>query len=796
MNFKSASVIEQITWQMRLADYPRAQNRALVAALFDGAPPYTPEEERENNVVVNVNFLESTKLAHDARQQFANAVQKPGKFFTARLDSGPTHRRQEWGTIVTNQINRVMKSCPHYYESLRSRWALLVLHGIAPSVWETSQYWCPDTMGVEDIMIPSGTYLNLKNLPFFAVYRAYTAFQLYQLTHGPRRDPRWNMPVVDSAIKWANDQAAQLNGSTWPEVWAPDKMEQRMKEDSGLYASDAVPIISAWDFYWWAEEDKIQGWRRAIVLDAYGQPGVGGLLPNKPSATDKNIIGGSNQFLYKPGKARNACSIREIVNFQFADLSAVAPFRYHAVRSLGFMLYAVCHLQNRLRCKFNEAVLEGLMMYMRVKSMDDVERALKVNLISRGIIDETVQFLPPQERWQVNEELVALGLAQNQAIINENSASMVQNSNYSKPDVEKTAFQVRAELNATTALISAALLQAYQYQNFEYNEIFRRFCIKNSSDPDVRKFRLGCLRAGVPEEFLDPSMWELEPERVMGSGNKTLELATAQTLMQWRPLYAPNAQQEILRVATLAVTDDPGLAVALVPDNPAATTDSKNDAMVSMGTLMLGLPVKFSDRSNRIEVTETLLAEMALLIKKMMARPNKMATPQELDGLQMVAGTINEQIQFIAQDKNERERAKEYANALKDLTNEVKGFAQRLAQAMKQAQQANGANGNGEAQMEMAKEKIKLQGMQLQAQTKAKNMRESHAQRTAERQVSFENEEKRRQQEHELEMRRKGVETAQELQAEDVRTAGEIQRERAKTEAQIQNDRENTPEAE
>jgi len=236
--------------------------------------------------------------------------------------------------------------------------------------------------------------------------------------------------------------------------------------------------------------------------------------------------------------------------------------------------------------------------------------------------------------------------------------------------------------------------------------------------------------------------------------------------------------------------------VALVPDNPAATTDSKNDAMVSMGTLMLGLPVKFSDRSNRIEVTETLLAEMALLIKKMMARPNKMATPQELDGLQMVAGTINEQIQFIAQDKNERERAKEYANALKDLTNEVKGFAQRLAQAMKQAQQANGANGNGEAQMEMAKEKIKLQGMQLQAQTKAKNMRESHAQRTAERQVSFENEEKRRQQEHELEMRRKGVETAQELQAEDVRTAGEIQRERAKTEAQIQNDRENTPEAE
>ncbi len=776
MHFKSASAIEQICWQFRLADYPRAQNRALVASLFDGAPPYTAEEERQNNVAINVNFLESTKVAHDARQQFANAVQKPGKFFTARLDSGPVHKRQEWGATVTNSVNKIMKGCPRYYESLRSRFALLVLHGIAPSVWESKDYWTPDCMGVEDVMVPSGTYLTLKNLPFFAIYRAYTAYELYSLTHGPKVDPRWNMDVADAAIKWANDQTAQLSGSTWPEVWSPDKMEQRIKEDSGLYASDAVPIISAWDFYWWCEEDKVQGWHRAIVLDAYGQPGVGGLLPTKPMATDKNIIGGGNQFLYKPGKYRTASNVREIVNFQFADLSAVAPFRYHSVRSLGFMLYAVCHLQNRLRCKFNEAVFEGLMMYIRVKSMDEVERALKIDLISRGVVDESVQFLAPAERWQVNDRLVQLGLQQNQAIINDNSASYVQNQNFSKPDVEKTAFQVRAELDATTALISAALMQAYQYQNFEYQEIFRRFCMKDSRDPDVRKFRLACLRGGVPEDYLDSSMWELEPERVMGSGNKTLELATAEALMQWRPLYAPQAQQEILRAATLAITDDPGMTKALVPEEQNPITDSKNDAMVAMGSLMLGLPVKFTDRANRIDVTETLLFEMAMLVKKMMGRPDAMATPDELMGLQNVGQTINEQIQLIAQDKNERQRAKQYGNDLKDLMNEVKAFGQRLQQAMQKAQ-GNGAGANGEAQAEAAKEQVKLQGMQMQAQAKAANQRESHAQRTAERQISFENEEKRKDQQHQIEMQREATRTAQELQAEDVRTAADVQRE-------------------
>ncbi len=780
MDFKRAAAIESICWQFRLADWPRAQNRALINALFDGVPPYSDQEVRENNIALNINWLEGTKVAHDARQQFANAFQKPGKFFTARTDAGPVHKRQQWGSIVSNAINKPMKRCPYYFETMRSKFALLVLHGIAPSHWESHDYWTPDALGVEDVMVPSGTLLNLKNLPFFAIYRAYTANQLLQILNGPKIDPRWNKDVLKAAIAWADQQANQLNGSAWPEVWSPEKQQIREKDDSGLYAADAVPVISAWDFYWYTNEGKEEGWQRAIVLDAYGQPGVGGILPNKPEPRTKNIIGGQDQFLYRPGKVRYTASIRNIIQFQFADLSAVAPFRYHSVRSLGFLLYAVCHLQNRLRCKFNEAVFEGLMMYMRVKSADDAERALKINLISRGIIDDSVQFLSPAERWQVNEALVQMGLAQNQQIINENSSSYVQSQDYSKPNVEKTAFQVRAELNATTALISAALLQAYQYQNFEYQEIFRRFCLKDSRDPDVRQFRLACLKAGVPEKYIDPSAWDLEPERVMGSGNKTLELATAETLMQWRPLYAPQAQQEILRVATLAVTDDPSLSKALVPEDRNPVTDSKNDAMVAMGTLMLGLPVQFTDRANRIEITETLLAETAMLMQRMLGRPDKMAGPDEINGLQNTINTIKEQINWISQDKNEKERAKQYQNDVSLLENELKGFVQRLEAAMKAAQEEQ-ASGNGQMKPEDA---AKIQAIQVQAEVKAENQKSSHSQRTAERQVSFENKERQQREKHQMEMQERQANLAADVATKDIETAATIRRDNAKAESE------------
>jgi hypothetical protein len=785
MTFKNASVIEQVVWTMRLADWPRSMNRARINDLFNGAPPYSAQEEAENKIAINVNSLEGTKLAHEARQQFTNAFMKPGAFFTARTEMGPRHKRLKYGTIFSRHINRIMKRSPLYFENLRSKFAMLVMHGIGPSAWETRETWCPDPKGVEDVMIPSGTLLTMRNLPFFAIYRAYTAEELYRLTHGPKVDPAWQMDNVNAALKWATDETAKLSGTQWPEVWSPEKMAERVKEDSGLFASDSVPVISCWDFYFWNDSNKVQGWNRRIILDAYGQPGVGGIVPNeKPSLSGKNLIGGSNQFLYDPGDRKYGSKLSEIINFQFADLSAVAPFRYHSVRSLGFLLYAVCVLQNRLRCKFNEAVFENLMMYMRVKSPDDAERSLKINLISRGIIDETVQFLSPAERWQVNAQLAELGLTHNQQMINQNSSSYVQSQGKTNPDVEKTAFQVRAELNATTQLISAAFLQAYQYQTFEYIEIVRRFCVKNSRDADVREFRLSCLKEGLPEKLLVPEVWDIEPERVMGAGNKTMEMAISQQLMEWRPFYDPQSQRKILHRATLSTTDDPGFTDDLVPEQPDQLTDSRQKAMVSMGSLMLGLPVKFGVTDNRIEITETLLAEMALVIQRLEQGGN-MATQEQIIGLQTVGQTIGEQIQILSQDKSQRQRVRQYADDLGKLMNLVKGFAQRLEQMMKKQAQQQGQNGAGPDPQAIAK----AQAIQMQAQVKAKSTADSHAQRTAQRQVQWEMEQKRKQDQHAQDLAQQARITQAELAADDALVAGEIQRERVKTRAQMRMER-------
>ena len=750
----------------------------MINDLMNGTPPYSAQEAMENNIAINVNFLEGTRIAHDARLQLTGSMTKPGRFFSARTDMGPKHRRTERSAIVTAQLAKIMKRSPIYFETFRSKFALDIMHGIGPSGWDKDDFWCPDGLGIEDVLIPANTLLTMKNLPFFAIYRSWTGPELIKMTRNRKESEEsgWNMDLVGKCIEYIDAEATSLMGTNWPEVWSPEKMAERVKGDGGFYAGDQVPTIDCFDFYFWSDDDNEEGWKRRVILDSWSTPSSVG----QPMGWNSKVDFAKNQFLFNSGSRKAASSWREIVAFQFADLSAVAPFRYHSVRSVGFLLYAVCNLQNRLRCKFAESVFEALMMYFRVKNMDDAERALKIELANRGFIDETVQFIPAAERFQVNANLVELMLNDNQNTIAQNTSSYVQNTGASKDRTEKTKFQVMAEIQAMNAMISSGLQQAYRYQEFEYREIFRRFMLKHSRDPDVKEFRANCLSRGVPEEMLSMEAWDIEPERVLGAGNKTLEMAIAEQLMQYRSLYDPEPQRQILRDATFAITNDPGRTDLLVPDKPEKVTDSVHDAELSTAALMMGLPVELKTGMNHIEYVNTMLKGLALVIAKAQKKGG-MATQEEIEGMGNLAQHISQHIKIVAQDEHEKERVTNWEKALTKMMNFVKAFAQRLQEQMKKQQQAQGAQGDPAAA-------AKVQATMMMAKAKESNTRESHAQRTAQRQLQWEMEQKRKDKElmleHQRESQRSQVEHHQrmlDVQAEHAKTRMNLQVEHAKT---------------
>lgn len=770
---------------MKMADLPRASNRALIQNLFNGFPPYTAEQVQRNNIDVNVNFLEPTKLSQDARDQYATAFFTPSQYFSVRVDRGTPWKRAEWSEIITSNLRKAMKdghSALSYRESLRSVFAQLVLHGVGPVVWPDRQRWKPEMQAMEDIYIPSQTLVTMENLSYFAIYRRYTAAQLWEKTNGPRVDKGWNKDVAKACIDWAVKQwGATIPGTDT--AWSPERIAEDIKANTLYYASDALPTINCFDFYYFDESDKNAGWKRKIVLDTPSIKEAASMRETRDTLkATKNFLEGRNQFLYDSGSRNYAPNLREIIHFQFADGSVVAPFRYHSVRSLGYLLYAVCHLQNRLRCALTAAAFEACMQYFRVHNPDDVQRAIKLNLTHKGVIPEGINFVLPQERWKVDPQLIQTVMGLNRQSMADNSTAYTQNFGLDQESQEKTATQINAEVNAATAMVGAMLEQSYGYQKFQNQEQCRRFCISNSKDLDVRTFRLACIKEGVPEEVLDVSCWEISVERVMGAGNKQLAQQQAQAVMQYYQLLDPDAQRIALRDYMFAITSDAAKTQLLVPENRSQVTNSMHDAQLAASTLLMGLPMGLKQGVSHAEYAATLLGLMNVQIQKI-NQGGGVGTPEDVLGLQNIAGqTIDGQpiegngaanhIAILAQDKDSKEIVKQLEDTLAKLMNDVRAFAQRQQEAAQQAGQ-----GNGELSPEDA---AKIKGQMLQAQVKAETMRESHAQRSQQRAEIHAQQMEEKKQKAQLDnaatIRRTQVDEA----SKDIQTAATIQRDASK----------------
>jgi hypothetical protein len=459
VRFDDAREIDSICWQIRSADFPRGLNRARIDELFGGWPPFSGEEVEKNNTAVNVNFGEPMRLAHDARSQFSNAFTKPGLFFTARTDYGKNHNRQKYGSIVTRKINRIMKRSLPYYECNRSSFALDVLHGIGPSAWPDQDALLPEPQAISDVGIPARTYLHMRNLPFFYLFRLFTHQESKKLTPGPERYPGWHMGLVERALEWCEKQTLELIGQNWSDYWSPEKVSEAVKGDGGFFVGDQVPTIDTFDFYYYDDDSKDAGWRRRIILDSWSTPEAAGGTWKAVRKADEPFRSKSD-FLYSSNNTKFADKRENIIAFQFADLSAVAPFQYHSVRSLGFLLYSICHLQNRYRCAFTEAAFENLLQMFRIKSEEDIQRALKLKLHGFAFVDENLMPLTQQERFHPDKNFAEMALNENSRLIDQHSSSYVQNPSAGQQGVDKTKFQVLAETNAMTTMTGAPLAPA------------------------------------------------------------------------------------------------------------------------------------------------------------------------------------------------------------------------------------------------------------------------------------------------------------------------------------------------
>lgn len=667
----------------------RSFNRSKINALFNGEPPFSDQEAQENNVSNNGNFLEPANYAHRARSTWNNAHLKTRNYCTVEVDAKPRHKCKEWGYAITTRMNAAMKRSLEYVEVTRATGAQVVLHGIGPVWWPRAKLWCPEEIGIEDLLVPSGTKVNLRNLSHFAIWTKYTAGELFRLTHGRKVDPGWNMKVArDVMVRTAKSLLAPQD--SYQDLMNPEKITEFYKANGGFLDTDSVPTINVWQFFYQEDEDAQGKWWRKMILD---------------DPTWENA-----DFLYESPKPF-AGDLSQVLCVHFGDGANVAPFRYHSVRGFGFLSFFLFHLQNRMRCRGTDAIFEALQQYFRVANAEDRARVQKIELGNLGIVPAGLQFVTPAERWQVNEALWVAGLSQNRQLLQESAASYVQDQD-SATGKELTATEVMARLNSANAIVSSTMSMSYIYKQREYAEIARRFSLRNSNDPDVRRFRRECIEDGVPESVLAFERWNVQPEQVMGGGNKTLEITQAKALQEIRPQLEPEAAREADRDYILAVTDDADKAARMVPFEPVRVAPAAHDAQLAFGSIMAGSPVDVVEGIDHVSYVEAFLKSMIYAVTAIQQTGGN-ATPMQVIGLKECEQHVQGHIEIVEANPSEKERVRGWMDALGQVMNLVKGYAQRLDEAM-EAQAKAAQEGNGFA------ERAKAQAVIAQAQTRDK----------------------------------------------------------------------------
>ena len=759
MRFDTVAAVEEKTWDMRLADQPRAADRTTLLRLYNGNPPFEEATAEENNIQININDLSGPNLLAMARRQWNNAHLKPSHFFTAKPDSGPGHKRAEWSQYATARANRPLKRDRRMVGQVKATGANTLLFGVGPVNWKDRRTVIPTPIPVGGLLIPSETEIDdFDNLECFAVFREWTLSQLYNMTHGPKVDPGWNMKVVQSAYNYIKDDLRKSPNSLAFQ-YMPERIEELAKQDKGLYGSDAVPTVDVWDFYNRCEDGN--GWYRRIILDWNAGQEITSARPDS-----RNGEG----FIYSSGKRKYAQDVGEIIHCQFGDCSPYAPVKYHSVRGLGWMLWGVCELQNRLHCKFNEALFEQLMWFFQTAGNQDLVRLKKANFEHMGVIPQGIKFLTAQERFTPNSQLLEMGFNRNQFLMSQSSTSYTQQYDQGASKTGRTATETMAIVNSSQALASGIQEMAYIYETFKYREMFRRLCIKNSPDPMAREFRLGCLQDGIPEEMLDVEKWNIEPEQVIGGGNKTLQMATVGFLNEIRRNLPPEGQRLVDHISVEAATDQPDLAQEIAPiGENVPISNSTNNAQLSTERIMRGLPFQAPKDAIYEDYVVVWLKDMGMTLQKIMQRGG-MATPDDLIGLNNLGKHIGEFLGVMDTNPDDKPKVKELSNALGQLMNHVKGLEQRLQENLQKQSQNNGAEGQGDPAAA-----AKVQAMTIQAQTKAKIAEANAAQKAQHKDQQFQSDEARKDKQTDAQIQRTGAVTRHDLMANRMKTLAEAQ---------------------
>ena len=481
--------------RMRLDDKPRSRARSLIQRQFDGDVPYNQSKLRQANQghKTNVNFLEGDAARGQALSPFFDLVYSVDTLATIKTKYGDENQRVEWSQIISEEFHKMLTNWSQFSNRVQELANGFVVYGLSFPYFETTQDWKFKVGRLGNIKIPDGTPVDEDEIELMCIEQDMSPSDLYKIISKPAAEQRgWKPDACKRAILAYANKESSNKYDNW------ETLQQSIKNND-LYFScgpgaQRVPVVH----YIIKEFDG--NYTHCIGLQDETLPGNG----QAPES----------EWLFHHDKAFSDAN-QAFLMFNFGTGNGTI----HSIRGLGFKLYPLLQVLNRVRCHAIDSAILSMGVMAQPENSD-----MAVDLgMTRIVPGAGLNILPANLKLSQNAvpDLSRAGfpvMQEMQRLIASNSGNF-QTHEVNPTSVERTAQEIRAQLERDSILQNNALNMWYVPWGKLLKQIYIR-AIKGV-DKASKEFISECEKRGVPIEALK-QYGVIKEKRATGNGSPQL----------------------------------------------------------------------------------------------------------------------------------------------------------------------------------------------------------------------------------------------------------------------------------
>ena len=439
--------------EMLRQDSGRALYRTRVNALRDGEPPYDQARlKAKADSRTNVNWGDARSVLDAIESGLIDMNVSVERLLYAPLfkQALPDDEiRFDLEDIVSDEISATIRGWEEYDRTYMSLGQKCFWEGVGIAYFEDARDWRCETTGLGDFLIPNGTKASENRIPVASCVRYVELHEMY----GYIRDEEtaalmgWNVPAVKKAIVNAIPDA---RGQEWGSI-----QERLRSNDLGTSIggrTSKVGIVHEW-------VQEFDGTVTKYITSENAPPESGG-------------HGSKEDWLYSRPKIYPEMR-RGMIFFTY---SIGEHGTYHSTSGLGRRIFPQANALNRAQCTMLDAAITGAGIFIQPETEG---ATAKMQLVPVG---GGLTVLPALEHGQMIMRPMpdlSNGIAPIVADFRNTMgkrAGQFQGDNPMSQSVEKTRFQVAAELEALGKIGATQTNLWYGPWTRLMREMSRRMC--------------------------------------------------------------------------------------------------------------------------------------------------------------------------------------------------------------------------------------------------------------------------------------------------------------------------------